>query len=68
MIETGVTIVSLGLGLYAAYRQNAKGHSTTQGKIAAAGKTVADNQTAIQKLESSIETMAKDIADLKVKP
>lgn len=68
MIETGVTIVSLGAFLYTQYRANAKGHKTTQGKVDAAAKTVADNQTAISRLESSIETMAKDIADLKVKP
>lgn len=68
IVETVVGIASIGIALYSAYRHNVKGHKTTQGKIDAAGKTIADNQTMIHSLENDIKTIAQDVKDIKGKP
>lgn len=58
IISTVITILILGSGLYTAFKKSIAAHKTTQGKVQAAVDTAAKNQ-------STIDALAKDVADLK---
>ncbi len=58
IIETVITILIIGSGLYKVYKDDIKEHKTTQGKIDAAISSTRHH-------EDEISALAKELEDLK---
>lgn len=59
IIGTVITILTLGLSLYATFRKNIAAHKTTQGKINAAIQTAQTQQSKIDQLAKDVETLSQ---------
>jgi hypothetical protein len=61
IIETIITILVIGAGLYKTYKDNMTAHKTTQGKIDAAIRTSKQHEDEISALVKELEDLKSEI-------
>lgn len=65
IIGTGITIATIGFGLYESYVKNMASHKTTQGKVDSVITTTVQHESTIEKLVSDVESLKSEFTKSK---